>query len=70
VVNGSRIGAARWLILARSEAPRRESFLIIIGNAGPPGTASKGSDKPVLANRLGQDQPETEENRDQRDAKP
>jgi hypothetical protein len=43
--------------------------LCLIMNAGPPGAGDKGGCKPVAANRLGQNQPQTEENRDQRNTK-
>src|SRR6266446_946555 len=44
--------------------------LLGIGNARPPRTRAKRSCMSILANRLRQNDPETEENGDQRDAKP
>jgi hypothetical protein len=63
--------AARSNIRRAGFSPRGGRFSLVgIGNTRPPGTRAKRRRKPIWANRLRHSQPETEQNRDQRNAKP
>ena len=59
-----------WRRIFARRITRALSSLVPVGDAGPSGAGSERGGEAVAAHRLGQDQPEAKQHRDQREAKP
>ena len=59
-----------WQRIFARNFTRLDSGLVPVSDAGPSGAGSERGRKAVAAHRLGQDQPEAKQHRDQREAKP